>query len=286
VRVDRWSLTRDAGVSPWLQGELRLTSSFKLRAGGGIYRQFPGFDQAVGSFAAADVQPERAYHADIGVEQTFGDAARWQVTLYNRRERDVLRFVGDEIQVVNGRLVFASPVRWTNSLDGYARGVEMLLQRRSANGLSGWASYSLGFNRYHDRLTGEAFDGDFDQRHTLNVHAAYRLTNRTGLAMKFRYGSNTPAPGYWEERSSGVVFVSSARNQLRIPAYSRLDLRGSRTFNWQSRRLTLFVELLNALGHDNMRFNIPAVNGRTRQAFGIFEEMIPLIPSAGILLEF
>jgi hypothetical protein len=286
ARVDRWSLTRDAGVSPWLQGEVRLSGSFKLRAGGGVYRQFPGFDQSVGFLAAPNARAERAYHTDVGVEQTFGEAARWQVTLYNREERDVLRLIGDELLVINGRLGFASNVaRWTNSLDGYARGVELLLQRRSANGLSGWASYSLGFNRYHDRATGEAFDGDFDQRHTLNIHGAYRLTNRTSLAVKFRYGSNTPAPGYWEERG-GAFFVSSSRNEVRIPAYSRLDIRGSRTFNWQTKRMTLFVELLNALGHDNMRFNIPSVNGRTRQAFGIFEEMIPRIPSAGILLEF
>ena len=73
---------------------------------------------------------------------------------------------------------------------------------------------------------------------------------------------------------------------LRVPAYSRLDLRGNRTFNWQGKRLTLFVEVLNALGHENLRFNVPGVNGRTRQAFGICEPMIPFVPSAGILLEF
>jgi hypothetical protein len=28
------------------------------------------------------------------------------------------------------------------------------------------------------------------------------------------------------------------------------------------------------------------VNGRTGQAFGLFETMIPLVPSAGVLVEF
>ena len=66
-----------------------------------------------------------------------------------------------------------------------------------------------------------------------------------------------------------------------MPAYARLDLRANRTFNWEKKRLTLFVEVLNALGRDNVRFELPRVNRRTCQAFGIFSSMIPLVPSAG-----
>jgi outer membrane receptor for ferrienterochelin and colicin len=273
-------------ASPWVLGEVRLNDSVKIRGGAGLHRQFPGFDELAGLRAGSDLRSERAYHADLGVEQTFGESARWQVTLYNREERDLLRLPDEELRVSNGVLSGLSQTsRWINALDGYARGVELLVQRRSVDGLSGWASYSLGFNRYHDRTTGEAFDGDFDQRHTMNVHAQYRLTNRLSLAGKLRFGSNVPAVGYWEQRGA-AYFVSSTRNGLRVPAYARLDVRGSRTFDWQGKRLTLFVEVLNVLARDNVRFNTPGVNGRTRQAFGIFEPMIPLVPSAGILLEF
>ena len=140
-------------------------------------------------------------------------------------------------------------------------------------------SYSLGFNRYHDRTTGESFDGDFDQRHTFNAYGLYRLTNRFSLAAKLRTGSNVPAAGYWEQRGD-AFFVGSARNALRVPAYSRLDLRANRTFNWQTKRLTLFVEVMNVLGRENVRFEQPGVNIRTGQAFGMFNSMIPLVPSS------
>ena len=73
---------------------------------------------------------------------------------------------------------------------------------------------------------------------------------------------------------------------MRVPLYSRLDVRANRTFNWDKKRLTLFVEVMNALGHDNVRFEQPGINVRTRQAFGMFSSMIPLVPSAGILIEF
>lgn len=286
ARMDRWSLTSDTAASPWMQAQLRLGGSLKLRGGTGIYRQFPGFAEAAGRHAGSALRPERAYHADLGIEQTLGTAMRWQVTLYNRQERDVLRIHDSEVRMVGNRLFGLSlTTPWVNALDGYARGVEMLVQRRSPNGISGWVSYSFGVNRYEDRVTGEAFDGDFDQRHTFNAYGLMRVTDRFSVAAKLRAGTNTPAVGYWEQRGEDY-FVSSTRNGLRVPTYARLDLRANRTFNWQAKRLTLFVEVMNVLARDNVRYDQPGVDFRTRQAFGLFTNLFPLIPSAGILLEF
>ena len=286
ARVDHWTVTHDTATSPWLQAEVRLTGSLKLRAGTGIYRQFPGIDQATGVFGEPAPGPERAYHADLGLEQGIGASTRLQLTFYNREERDVLRLPGAEPRVENGELVDGFPSGpWTNALDGFSRGVELLVQRRSNSGLAGWVSYSYGINRYRDTTTGESFDGDYDQRHTFNAYGLYRFTDRFSLSGKLRMGSNTPAVGYWREQN-GAFFVGSTRNIVRVPLYSRLDVRANRTFNWEKRRLTLFVEVLNALGHDNVRFERPGINPRTFQAFGMFSSMIPLVPSAGILIEF
>jgi len=71
-----------------------------------------------------------------------------------------------------------------------------------------------------------------------------------------------------------------------VPVYARLDVRANRTFNYRTRPLTLFAEVINTLARDNMRTTSPSVNARTRQVFGLFETMIPLMPSAGVLLEF
>jgi TonB-dependent receptor-like protein/carboxypeptidase family protein len=285
ARVDRSSYWGTTG-SPWVLVESRLSSSLRLRAGAGIYRQFPGFEESFGLRAGSDLVPERAVHVDVGIEQTVGSSARWQVTLYNRDEEGVLRLPNSELRVVNGRLVPPSSTsQWTNALDGYARGVELLVQRKSTTGVSGWLSYSLGFNRYHDTTTGESFDGDFDHRHTFNAYALYRFTSKFSLAGKLRAATNVPAVGYWEERS-GAYFVSTTRNELRLPPYVRLDLRANRTFNRPSSRITLFIEVMNVFNRENVRFNPPGVNGRTGQAFDMFESMIPLVPSAGVLVEF
>jgi hypothetical protein len=297
ARVDHWTLTHDAAGSPWAQGELRLRGTLKLRGGAGIFRQFPGFPESLAfdspsNFGEPPLENERAYHTDLGLEQALGSSARWQLTLYNRTERDVLREPCCEPRLINGSfLLFRTANLWANSLDGYARGVEMLVQRRSNTGLSGWVSYAYGVNHYTDHseniigLTDESFDGDFDQRHTFNAYGLYRVTNRLSLAAKVRIGSNTPAIGYWEERD-GNYYVGSVRNIVRVPLYSRVDLRANRTFNWERKRLTLFVELLNALGRENVRFERPFFDQTTFQVFGMFNAMIPRVPSAGMLIEF
>jgi len=187
---------------------------------------------------------------------------------------------------VKGALQLASITsHYQNALDGHARGVEWLIERRTPNGLSGWLSYSLGFTRYHDQITSETFWGDFDQRHTINLYGNYRVSDRLSFSARFRAGSNFPAAGYWTERD-GNIYVASERNTLRVPRYLRLDVRMNRTFTWERTRLTLFVEGLNLTNRENVRAILPSVDRRTFQASHLFETMAPLVPSVGVLLEF
>lgn len=286
ARIDHWTLNGETTASPWVQGELKLSSSFTARGGAGVYRQFPDFEQVIGTLGNPDATSERAQQFDLGFEQRIGAATRWQVTVYDRQEDGFLRRIGSETRLVNGRVVRgASTAPYRASLEGYARGVELLVQRKSPNGLAGWVSYSYGRNRYHDRITGESFWGDQDQHHTLNLYLFYRKSDRASFSGKVRAGSNIPAPGYYAERN-GSYFVSDTRNNVRLPYYSRIDLRANRTHAWGQRRLTLFAEIMNVLNRDNVRFNPPGVNTRTGAVSNPFEKMIPIVPSVGILIEF
>ena len=289
VRVDRRSLVERTTASPWVQTLWPVTARVAVRAGAGVHHQEPDFAEVLGARGTANLRSERAYHADIGVEGRIGTFGRWQVTAYDREDRDLLRLPDTDLRVVNGVVVNGSVTsHYVNALDGHARGIEWLVQRQSSNGFSGWASYALGFSRYRDTTTGESFWGDFDQRHTANLYGIYRVNDRLSLSARLRVGSNFPTVGYWTERD-GAYFaddVAAGRNTLRVPAYSRLDARANRTFTWDRKRLTLFVEAINVLNRANQRAALPSVNRRTFEATGLYEQMVPLIPSVGILLEF
>ena len=287
VRVDRWTLTHHATTSPWMQVEWRLLENTRLRASGGRYMQFSDFDKVLGVSGGSDLRPERAAQYDVGVEQRIGRTFRLTVAAYDREEDSMLRRPGAETRLVGTRVVRGvAATRYENRLDGYARGVEFSIQRATAGrGVSGSFSYAFGRNRYHDFVTGERFWGDSDQRHTMNAYALYRHSDRASFVAKLRIGSNFPIPGYYAERD-GSYFVSDARNTARLPLYGRMDLRANRAFNWSRRRLTLFAEVINVLNQENVRFNPPRISTATRQVTRLFDSLVPVVPSAGVLIEF
>jgi len=286
VRVDHSTLTGHTTASPWIETRVPLSASLILRAAGGVYRQEPDFVEVKG-LRGSNVNASRAYHADVGVEGPLWRSVTWQVSAYNRDDRDYPSLPDSHFRVGHGQLVLPSfTTRYQNALDGHSRGVELLLQRRSPNGLSGWIAYNLAATQYRDRATGEEFDADYDQRHTLNTYGVYRFSDRMSFSLRFRAGSNFPAAGYYESRGDGRYFLSTERNTLRVPVYTRLDVRANRTFTWQTKRLTVFVEALNLYDRDNVRAASPGINGNTHQLFGVFDSMFPRIPSAGLLLEF
>ena len=207
-------------------------------------------------------------------------------------EQDMLRQFGNETRVVNGRVVrrLASS-KYENRLEGFARGVEFSLHRIIPGaGFSGWFSYAYGRHRYHDVISNESYWGDNDQRHTMNAYAMYRHSDRLSLVAKLRYGSNFPIPGYYSRQpgpSGGEIFLlSDQRNTERLPFYARLDLRANRAFTWSQRRLTLFAEVINVLNRSNVRFDPPFVSVTTRSVSQPFDSLMPIIPSAGVLIEF
>jgi hypothetical protein len=285
ARVDRWSLTDQTQVSPWVQAEMALPHSFLIAGGTGIYRQAPDLDQVFGPRGLPSNDTERAWHADIGLGQRVG-AWRWQAIVFAREEYDMLRLPGIEPRLMNGYFVPESfESRWQNALRGRARGLELFLQRRSTNGLSGWIGYAYAATDYLDTIRDEEFIADVDQRHTFNVYGSYRISDRTNVSGRFRAGSNVPLVGYLRQNSDRY-FLTSTRNELRLPSYSRLDLRATRTYEVAEGRLSLFVEVINLYNRRNLRARSIRLNQRRMEAFNVTEEMFPILPSVGIMVEF
>jgi outer membrane receptor for ferrienterochelin and colicin len=299
ARFDHWQATHTTTSSPWLTGEWRLTSGTRLRGGAGVYRQFPALTTLHGLNGNAGLQPERASHVDLSIVQNFAHAISLQVTGFGRDERDVLRAVDAEARrLASGTVQLGrGDFHWANRLTGRAHGVEAVVRRDAPDGLSGWVSYAYAKHRYEDGVTGEQFWSDHDQRHTFSAYGLYRLSNRTSVGAKFRYGSNYPITGYIGEQTmpNGTALLggnrplffalTDVRNTLRLPAYARLDLRADRDIQWSNRRVTLFVEVANVLNHRNER-NVPYGIDRNGRLNAVTDSLLPIVPSAGLVIEF
>ncbi|HEX6164560.1 MAG TPA: TonB-dependent receptor [Vicinamibacterales bacterium] len=285
-RVEGFDQTK---ASPWLLTEYEVRPGTRLKLSGGIQHQAATLDNALFTLPGQSLEAPRATTIEAGIEQRIGAAMRVSIAAYHRREDDGLRAVDADVRIENNRVVVPRNPHWENTLTGKTRGAEITVERRAAGGLNGWFSYTWNDTRYEDpeRVDHpfESFPSDFDQRHTVNAYVAYRWSGRTSLSARMRYGSNFPIAGYIGQDANGYV-LSAQRNGIRLPAYARLDLRADRTFTYQKSRLTLFIEVVNATNRDNFRPNSPGINLTTRRVFNPLESLFPLLPVAGVMIEF
>jgi hypothetical protein len=284
LRIDRSGLTGETKISPRTALALRFGTSWTMRAGFGRHYQFPDFEAVFGQLGNRNLRAEQATDYNLSVERTFGDRYRALVEIYDREDRDVI-FNLFQPQLQSRPITFTR-LPFRNSLSGHARGLELTLQRRSANRLSGWVTYSFARAQFKESPTGLSFPGDFDQHHTLTAYGSYRFTDTFNVSGQVRYGSGFPIPGFF--RSEGdVLFLTNERNSLRLPAYSRVDLRANKAFLFEKWKLTLSAELLNVTNHKNLR--VPIIDGidlTTGRVFHHFGSSMPVLPALGVAIEF
>ena len=160
------------------------------------------------------------------------------------------------------------------------------VERRTANGLSGWISLGLGRTALTDALTGERFVSDYDQARTLNAYGIYRTSRALSFSARYRYGSNFPLAGYYAPVGEDIYTLAAERNRARLPAYSRLDLRADWAFTYRRSRLTLFTEVVNAAGRENLGPDAPLIRLASGTVSGLTQKLFPFMPSVGVLVEF
>jgi hypothetical protein len=300
TRVDHWQAINMTSWSPWMTGVWAITGTTRLRGGGGIYRQFPDLTMLNGLNGNGSLRPERATHVDVGIVQALRNSVSVHVTGYRRDERDALRMADAEPRrLADGTIVLGrGDAIWSNRLSGRAYGVEAVLRRDAPDSVSGWVAYAYSRHSYDDVVTGEHFWSDYDQRHSLSAYARYTVSARSSVAVKLRYGSNYPITGYVGRQSfspdAPALFggerplffgLTDVRNGLRLPSYARLDVRADRAVSWWGRRATVFVEVANVLNRRNER-NVPYAVGRNGQLNGVTDSLLPIVPSAGFVIEF
>ncbi len=161
-----------------------------------------------------------------------------------------------------------------------------MLQRRSANALSGWISYGYSKAEMRDGLLQKQFPADFDQRHTVSAYGAWRIRPTWLVSVRYTYGSNFPIPGFLVDRGERAYFLGPERNRVRLDPYHRADFRITKTIQRPGWRATIYGEVVNLTNHNNRRFDsYNGYNNRTGAVFMSFSELFPILPAAGVTFE-
>jgi hypothetical protein len=143
----------------------------------------------------------------------------------------------------------------------------------------------LGYSRVADEEAGISFPADQDQRHSVNVYLGYRLRPTVNFSVRSIYGSGMPVPGFYSFQG-GAYYFAFDRNLVREKAYERTDARVNKSWAFDRWKLTLYAEAVNILNRTNPHYEsfngINTANGSLHLGF---VNMLPILPSAGVVLE-
>jgi hypothetical protein len=83
-----------------------------------------------------------------------------------------------------------------------------------------------------------------------------------------------------------LYYLSDVRNQVRIQAYVRTDVRVNKSWTKDKWKVTLFGEVVNLTNRTNYIYDsFNGYNPKTFQASVRLDTMFPILPSVGIVFE-
>ncbi len=272
LRVDTAEQFDIHPVSPQISASLQVASPTQLQFGFGRYNQFDfpvvvnTFPTGHGDCSLSFQSLQTANHYTAGIEQRVGESTRLRATFFDRENG-----VSNALAATPACDPIFKPQGFTIVGSDYSRGVQFVLQSRTANRLSGWVGYTLTYARQgYSSLA--YFPTLEDQRHTLNVFASYRLSPTVHVTGKWLFGSGFPVP--------------SQNDALRLGDYQRLDVRAEKDWAFTRWKMALYGEVLNLTNHYNPRYFYSSYNPGTGALTATTGQGLPITPTAGFAFEF
>ncbi len=166
-----------------------------------------------------------------------------------------------------------------------AKGLEATLSYNPDERLNVWVSYTRA--SADDQIDGRKTPRSWDQRQSLAGGAVWNH-DPWSLSAALRWHSGWQTTRLPDSLDS-LEPIDFARNRDRLSSFMSLDLRVSRTWQWPGQSLVYYIELTNALNHDNVGGMDNAVEEDDSGAYQVVVEeelLLPLVPSMGILWRF
>jgi hypothetical protein len=236
--------------------------------------------------ADEDIDPMHCTHYSLGYTRKLNK--RWVTKL------DVFYKSFDNIiEYRNGVSDFIA--EWDEALlrgTGRSRGVEYMLKKEKGriNGLIGY-SLSKSERSIPDINDGEWFPFQYDRRHDIKCVVHYQLNKNLSIGGTWSYASGNyltaPEIHYLleVEGQSYLIEQYGNKNNLKLPAYHRLDLGVHHRKNLGSALQTWSFTIYNVYDRQNVFY----VNSSLNETGGLnFQpvSILPILPSVNYSIEF
>jgi len=175
--------------------------------------------------ASNNIRPQLADQVALGYFKNF-DNNKYELTseVYYKKMDRLVDYI-DQADLILNELIEGDILEGK----GRAYGLEMKVEKKKGY-FTGWVSYTLAkTERQIEGINeGNWYPSRFDQTHNLSISGFYELSKRWSLSSTFSYITGTPItfPTSRYDQQGYVVPHNSneTRNNVRIPAYHRLDV--------------------------------------------------------------
>lgn len=287
LRADYSSYNNSTDLAPRTSARYELNSRWRLNAGWGVFHQVnPRFLLSQSDTNQKLANP-RATHYIAGLEYQLRPETLVTLEAYHKAYTRMPQLAAGTVNGDPG-WAFDQAGSWQPGLaaegKGYARGIELLLQKKMADGFYGAVSASFFRTRYED-FTGSWQDRDFDIRYLFSVNGGWRPNDRLELSARWSFQGGGPRTPFDEQVSAAAgsgILDFTRFNELRRPAFHALYVRADRRYFFRSTNLVTFVEVWNAYNRSNV--DSYSWSSITQQETRI--NQFSILPVGGVSFEF
>lgn len=231
VRLDGDTLSKALTADPRLGLRWHAAPDTYVRAGAGVYSQFPDAEDLSTVLGSPDLRPARSLQLAFGADQAI--AGRWELGL-DAWAKQMHNLTVDQVD--------AAPV---TGVDGHAEGISLTTRYRLRDVFFSWASLDLARSRR--TIAGVESPSDYDQPVAVNLVGSWTFRPTWNVGLRYRLSTGLPytpiVDGIYEAATDSYLPVEGAPNSARLPAYQKVDLHLEKHIELRRATLTPYLEV-------------------------------------------
>ena len=336
ARIDYYTFIKKIYFSPRINFGYALDKVTTLRTSAGLYYQSPGYEKLIDNQTFYDfsksngeeLNSEKAVHFVVGIDRWLNNNTQIKLEGYYKIFSDLIIqeklkghryefniedptntdpvYIGDPANYIRTpeKVEFDSATTTPiNGGKGTSYGLEFSFEKKASadSRFSGWINYSLSFS---DRTSnGITKPFRFDQRHSVNIVANYKINSWLEVGAKWTYSTNfpfTPPVGITPRIRNDSLVINPFTQQVVFnlnyggdenrltdikPAYHRLDVRFSAYTKFWNVDWVFYLDVINVYNRKNVlqyQYTLNSDYTIKRTTTG----MIPILPTIGINARF
>jgi len=292
-------------LSPRLALSYALTDEkdWRINATVGKYFKMPiytilGFQDSQGNFANKDAKYTSNIHYVLGLSKIVNPTTQITVEGFFKDYQNYAVSLTDGVSLANkggGFEVLGNEDVVTNG-SGRTYGVEFLYQQKLTKNFFGILAYTL-FKSEFTGLDGKYRPSVWDSRNLISATAGYKFKRNWEAGLRYRYAGKTPFATVNQTQTLAnypqIVLDFDNLGENKLDAFSQLDIRIDKKWNFKKFAFNLFVDVQNVLAQvipQPTEFGLNRDDQGTiinpRSLVAVNGDQGNVLPTLGIILDF